>query len=85
MATASINDAEQRSLLERVVKQYLHSKGWQEGDYALEVPRQQSATTVIVDAIHKDDLQSNCPGGGRSLRLHINLRDMKVTKELAFQ
>jgi hypothetical protein len=85
MATASIIDAKQRSLVEQLATEYLQSKGWQESDYILEIPRQQSGMNIVVDAIHKDDLQSRSRGGGRSLQIHINLSEKKVTKELSFQ
>jgi hypothetical protein len=70
-----------------LIKEYVRvRKNWGEGDYRI-VPnfRQDDAENCFITVIHKDDEARDYPGGGKSIRLHVNLIQKKVIKEYLFQ
>ena len=70
-------------------RQYVRTtKQWPEEEYHLEFLRtegSEDAPLAIIDAVHHDDLQPNKKGGGKSVQLHVDVRQQRVIKELAYQ
>lgn len=87
---ASVSIEEQaRRVAEEVAHGYLQTvKHWQTNDYYLEVPeavKPEEVSMVVVDGIHKSDLQSEQRGGGQSVQLVIDVDSRRVLRELAYQ
>lgn len=78
----------QAAALETARQYVITAKQWPEADFHVEFLRtegSEDAPLAIIDAVHHDDLQPNKKGGGKSVQLHIDLRQQRVTKELAYQ
>jgi hypothetical protein len=71
-------------IAEEVAHEYVRLvKQWPVEDYHLEILRSDSAV-VVVDAVHKDDLTGS-KSPNKSVQLHVDVQDRKVTRELAYQ
>ena len=72
-----------------VARQYVKTtKQWPETEFHLEFLRQEGTAespVLIIDAVHHDDLQPVKKGGGKSVQLHVDMNERRVTKELAYQ
>ena len=72
-----------------IARQYVEAtKQWPETDFHLEFLRQEGTAEspiMVIDAVHHDDLRSDQKGGGKSVQLHVDLRENRVAKELAYQ
>jgi hypothetical protein len=81
-APASKNDE-----ITRLVRDFLSAeKKWDENAYRIvDTDRRDEAGNYIVDVIHEDDEKSAVAGGGKSVRLHVDVKKKKVVKELHFQ
>lgn len=71
--------------VEKAIAAYLAgAKGWNPVDYQLEsLPG--SSTDTIVAAVHFDDNSATCPGGGKSVVLHVDKASRRVAEETGFQ
>jgi hypothetical protein len=61
------------------------TKGWQAGDYEVELTGTDSDGNAVVTLVHKDDKNARRPGGGKSVQLRISSKTYEVVRELAFQ
>jgi hypothetical protein len=71
-----------------IAREYIAAKeNWQASAYTVEnTQKLDSEGNVIVNVVHKDDLDRGyCVGGGKSLELHVDLRKRQVAKVLHFQ
>lgn len=71
-------------IAEEVAHEYVGLvKQWPVEDYSLEILRRDAAV-VVVDAVHKDDLMGS-KSPNKSVQLHVDVQNRKITKELAYQ
>ena len=72
-----------------VARQYVKTtKQWREKEFHMEFLRREGTAgspVMVIDAVHHDDLQPDHKGGGKSVQLHVDLKERRVTKELAYQ
>ncbi|BBM03574.1 hypothetical protein [Microbulbifer sp. GL-2] len=59
-------------------------KGWPDDSFCVELNRQEGGV-IVFWVIHKDDKASLIPGGGKSIEVYVDQKEMKIIKELAFQ
>jgi hypothetical protein len=88
--TGGLSPEKQRRI-NTVVEDYVLLKGWQRNQFRIE-PHGLTAdgTAAVVWAVHADDERlpdNGIPraGGGKSVALHVDLKSLKVIKELGFQ
>ena len=70
-----------------VAREYVTAKeGWPASAYTVEnTHARDDEGHLIVNVVHKDDLNSLTVGGGKSLELHIDVEKWRVAKVLHFQ
>jgi len=81
-------DTKKRSEVEKVARQYVQTqKKWKAADFTVEFPEPDfpRAGVSVVDVLHKDDKGATEKGGGKSVRLEIDVKSGKVLAELRFQ
>ncbi|HVA49020.1 MAG TPA: hypothetical protein VNH11_21840 [Pirellulales bacterium] len=60
-------------------------KQWQRDEYRLERRGSTKQGLAVVWAIYLQDEQKPAPGAGKSVILHIDPKQRRIVKELAFQ
>jgi hypothetical protein len=89
MATQSAGTADQLQHAIRIAQTYIESKKhWLENEYRLQVFRSEGdpgSAIVVVDAVHREDSTPGARGSGKSVQLHIDLRNQTVLRELGYQ
>ena len=72
-----------------VARAYVNAtKQWPETEFHLEFLRQEGTAespVMVIDAVHHDDLRSDQKGGGKSVQIHVDMKERRVAKELAYQ
>jgi len=71
---------------EAAVRYLTETKKWKEGEFRIETRGfSEDGASVVLWAIHGEDELASAPGGGKSLELHIDLKQARVVAEYHFQ
>ena len=89
MATAPVLDANRRSHIEQIVREYITvTKHWPDNEFRVEILDERvvlDPAILVVDAVHHDDLKKQGRGPSKSVQVHVNVQSGAVLTELAYQ
>jgi hypothetical protein len=73
------------SAASKVVQNYVvQNKNWPSNTFKI-VSKRQEGNTAVFWVIHKDDERRKDFGGGKSIEVHVDLTELRVSRELHFQ
>jgi len=76
---------EMETKVDAAARAHAAKKGWQPGDYEVEITGTDKDGNAVVMLRHKDDKNPKYPGGGKSVELHISRKTYEVVVVVMFQ
>ena len=77
-------EEQQMAKAKDVVQKYIHDKyAWDESIYQIRMDSKNASSDVMRVLIsHRDDEHPAAPGGGKSFLLDVDMRNMRIVREL---